>query len=57
VQVFELRHQLRFGLEAADEFGLVGKLGQDDFDCYFPLDEWLPGAVNRPVCAFADGFE
>ena len=54
--VFELGDQLGFGLEAADELGLVGVLGQDDLEGYFPVDERLPGAVDDAVGTLTDGF-
>ena len=44
------------GLKAADEVGMVGKMGQDDLNRYFPVDEGLNGAINNPKAARAKAF-
>ena len=57
MQVFELGDQLGFSLEAPDEFRLVGELGQDDLDGYFPLNKLLAGAVYLPIGTLTDAFD
>ena len=47
VRMLEPRDQLRFGLEAADEVGVIGVLRQDDLDGDFALDERLHRPIDR----------
>ncbi len=54
VQVLQPGHQLGFGLEAADEVGVVGVLGQDDFDGHVAPHRGLIGAVDHAEAARAD---
>ena len=54
VRVFQPGNELGFCLKAADEIGLVGELGQDDFDGDFAVESRLGGAVNDAEAASAD---
>jgi hypothetical protein len=56
MKVLELGDQLGFGLEAADELGAVGELGQDDLYRYLAVDGLLAGAVDGTISAFTDQF-
>ena len=47
MRVFETGDRLRLGFELADERRVIGELGQDDLDGYFPADRRLEGAIDR----------
>jgi hypothetical protein len=47
VRVFERGDELGFGLEPADERGVIGELGLDHLDRHFASDGWLVGAEDR----------
>ena len=54
VRVLELGDQLRLGLEATDEVGVVGVLRSDDLDRHLTADGGLIGAVRDPAGPVAD---
>ena len=54
VRVLELGDQLRLGLEASDEVGVVGVLRSDDLDRDLTTDGGLIGAVCDPARPVAD---
>ena len=47
-------HKLGLGLEAANEVGVVGVLGQNDFDGDLALDERLNGPIDRVITTCAN---
>ncbi|MFN8504759.1 MAG: hypothetical protein U0177_22860 [Kouleothrix sp.] len=54
VGMFEAGDELGLALEAADELGAVGVLGENDLDGDVAADLGLPGAEDEAVAAFAE---
>ena len=57
VRVLDPRHELRLGLEAADELRVVGQRRADDLDRDLAPDVRLDRPVDDPEGAFADPLE
>jgi hypothetical protein len=54
MRVFEPRDDLRFGLKAADELGMIGILRQDNLDRDRAADAGLLCAIDCAKAAYAD---
>jgi len=54
MRMFQPRHQLRLGLKAANEVGVIGILRQNDLDGDFTLDQRLRGAIHCAESSCAD---
>ncbi len=54
MEVLQAGDQLGFHFKAADETGVVGEAGQNDFERYFAPNRRLVSAVDRPEGSCTD---
>ena len=54
--MFQPGDDLRFGFKAANEIGLIGKLGQNDLDRYLSPDPRLVGPIDLTEATCPDEF-
>ena len=54
VRVFQAGDKLSLGLKAANEIGVVGITGQNNFDGHIALNGWLQGPVDNTKATAAN---
>ena len=54
MQMFQLGDEPGFDLKAPDEIGLIGVLGENDFDGHFTVNHRLVSAIDRAKGACAN---